>query len=278
MQIALSENQADKLTDKLWERWQKDGIHSRRMTYLEVHNLAEYFLKVCKQQEKDYQEFDFYTLIDSNLNFYENRAEINNQLDQPATSGKEHLEKLKDYLTDEQIKEYTTEDRTVIEQLQQKSQTAEKQLKQIRKAQEAQQETQLDTNQIKEQIREIQNTQDRIMSKLENLPNLDQQIEALLKSKNFKDLGTALKPFTENKPEKPPKPKRRFSFPAWLKPKQQIKPLDAFAGAMGTLIYLAASGWILSSFSVSWGLIAGLSGLWLSFVVVFRLVVGGILD
>jgi hypothetical protein len=274
----LAQPLEDTRTSNLWEQWKTQGTYTR-LTYLDLHNLACYLTKRCNEKGKDPQAFDFQAIIDSKLNYYENQSAITEAIEGPGSdSEKEQFEKLKDYFNEEQIKEFSTEDRTVIEKLEQKSQTAEKKLKQILKTQEAQQETQLDTNQIKEQIRQIQNTQDRIMSKLENLPNLDQQIEALLKSKNFKDLGTALKPFTENKPEKPPKPKKQFSFPAWLKPKQQIKLLDAFAGAMATLIYLAASGWILSSFSVSWSLIAGLSGFWLSFVIVFRLVVGGILD
>ena len=139
------------------------------------------------------------------------------------------------------------------------------------------QETQLNTQELKEQIQQVQTTQATIMARLEGIPDLKEQVAALRESKIFKDLGKALTPFTENKPAKPFKPQKQLSLPAWLKPKQ-VKPLDIFAGAMTFLVWIAVSGWLLSSFALSWGLVAGVASFWLVFVVVFRLVVGGLLD
>jgi len=76
----LSESVSDTLTNRVWDAWSKTGITSRYMTWLELHRLAEHFLKICREQEHDYREYDFYTLIDSNLNYYENLAELDNQI------------------------------------------------------------------------------------------------------------------------------------------------------------------------------------------------------
>ena len=118
------------------------------------------------------------------------------------------------------------------------------------------------------------------MARLNQLPNLEQQISALLQSPKFKDLGNALKPLkpvVEKQPEEQPKPHKSFSLRAWLKTKQ-LKALDLFAGSVTFIIWLAISGWILQSFQVSYPSIIGLSVFWLFFIVVFRLMIGGLLD
>jgi|WetSurMetagenome_2_1015567.scaffolds.fasta_scaffold117070_2 hypothetical protein len=92
--VTLSENTADHLADRVWQQWEKTGIKSRYMTYLEVHHIAEHFLKICSEKEIDYQEFDFYTLVDSNLNYYENIA----QLDEHPALGKPISEADKAYM------------------------------------------------------------------------------------------------------------------------------------------------------------------------------------
>jgi hypothetical protein len=78
--LTLNENPAEKLASDLWESWRHDGINPRNKTYLEIKRLADHFLKICREQEIDYKQHDFSVLIDSNLNYYENQAEIENAL------------------------------------------------------------------------------------------------------------------------------------------------------------------------------------------------------
>jgi hypothetical protein len=61
-------------------------------------------------------------------------------------------------------------------------------------------------------------------------------------------------------------------------PKHKMGFLDFFAGAVTFIIWLAATAWIWQSIHFSWGLLIGLAVFWLAFVVVFRLMIGGILD
>ena len=192
---------------------------------------------------------------------------------------------------------------------------------------------------------------DKIMARLEAIPDLDDMIKAMQKSKIFEPLGTALKPLSEThnthhakpqqaepdvelipgqgwvnkndprykqeitqpQPEQPkqPEPKTEplkqcancgrytlkpmditcsfcgapvepkkplFRIPDWIKPPHQIHALDVFAGIMVTIIWIAASAWMFTTFGFSWGLVIGFACFWLVFVVVFRLVIGGILD
>ena len=72
-------------------------------------------------------------------------------------------------------------------------------------------------------------------------------------------------------------PKTQYKIPAWIKP-HHIHPLDAFAGAMTFIIWLAATGWIIQSFHLGYGTIIGLAVFWLFFIVAFRLMIGGLLD
>lgn len=196
----------------------------------------------------------------------------------------------------------------------------------------------LNTEKIEELTKQLKIMQAQVMAKLENIPDLAKKIEALSQSKNFKDLGEALKPVThkpvtakvevqkenpitlqeggfaftpkkedvaqQNKPDvKSPfecancgrpkekgglvcrycgapveQPKPLLKIPEFLKLKTPIKILDAFAGLMVFVVWVAASGWILNSFSLSWGLVVGLAIFWIMFIVVYRVVVGGILD
>jgi DNA repair exonuclease SbcCD ATPase subunit len=78
--LTLNENPAEKLASDLWESWRHDGINPRNKTYLEIKRLADHFLKICRDQEIDYKEHDFNMMVDSNLNYYENKAEIENAL------------------------------------------------------------------------------------------------------------------------------------------------------------------------------------------------------
>ena len=120
------------------------------------------------------------------------------------------------------------------------------------------------------------------INKLEAIVNLPEMVEVLKKTKSFTVLGEALTPLTvyqdTQKPkEKPLLLKRETKLSAWLKSKR-VKPLDALAGAFTTLIWGAASGWIIQSFHLTYSTAIGLGVFWLCYIVVFRLVIGGILD
>jgi hypothetical protein len=207
---------------------------------------------------------------------------------------------------------------------------------------------------LTKQIKNVQNIQTQVMTKLDDIPNLDELVNALTKSKTFSPLGTALKPMSAAKAEKqkeaanikmeliegqgwvnvndpryqfkqpqptqptpqstkPPQPiaqpttpqkfcqfcgsairlnavkcwncgapfteqKRSFGIPECLKPKRKLSILDTFGAAMVALIWVASTGWILTNYTLSWFTIIGLGAFWLVFIVVFRLVIGGILD
>jgi hypothetical protein len=236
---------------------------------------------MCREQERDYREYDFYTMVDSNLNYYENLAELDNQLGQSETvKEKEAANKLKDYLTEEQLNEYSATEKNVIEEVQTTNKTLQKKIGQITKKLEAQQNQQIDPEQLKHELEEMTRVQTLIYAKLEQLPNLDQQISALLQSSRFQDLGRALQPIKpsikEPSPEKPNKPKLS-GLSVWLK-RKQIKLLDAFAGAVTSVIWLAVSGWVIQAFGLTYLSVIGLAVFWLGFIVVFRLMIGGILD
>lgn len=136
---------------------------------------------------------------------------------------------------------------------------------------------QLNTEKIEELSKQMKSMQCLIMARLETVPDLANKIEALSQSRNFKDLGNALRPIT-TKPPAPVKPKKQWILPSWTKPQQHIKLLDAFAAVMVFVMWIGFSYGILEAFALSWSVIVGLAGLWLGFVVAFRLVIGGILD
>jgi len=75
----------------------------------------------------------------------------------------------------------------------------------------------------------------------------------------------------------PVTPKTQYKIPEWIKP-HQTHALDFFAGLAIFVIWIAASGWMLSAYGLSWGSIIGLGVFWIVFVVVYRVVTGGILD
>jgi hypothetical protein len=73
----------------------------------------------------------------------------------------------------------------------------------------------------------------------------------------------------------PDKPIEKRTFTAQI---HQIHTLDAIAGAIVFVIWLSLSYWYIKSFAFNWLFLVGFAGLWLVFVVVFRVVTGGILD
>jgi hypothetical protein len=65
----------DTLTDSLWRKWQQQGTQTK-LTWIEIHNLAEHLTKLCKEENLDYQAVDFQAIIDPTLNYYENLSII----------------------------------------------------------------------------------------------------------------------------------------------------------------------------------------------------------
>ena len=281
----LIENPQENLAKNVWEKYQATSYAKKpySLTYIEFNHLAGFFLKLCQEQNLDYQAFDFSNIIDFKCNYEENKSAIAETIGTPAQneSEKEAYNKLKDYLTEEQLAKYTTEEKSIIEEIQQKNQNLTKQFNRIDKKMEAQENQGLDPQQIREEIKQIHADQAAILNRIEGLPNLDQQITALLQSNNFKDLGIALEPI-KNIPqaEKHVNPKTPFKLSkltAWFKTKQ-VKPLDALAGAFTLIIWLAASAWIIQAFTVTYACVIGLAVFWLFFIVAFRLMIGGIID
>lgn len=313
--LQLSANPQETLTSKIWEAWQTAGTTTRpnSLTWIELNNLTGHFLKLCNQKQLDYQNFDYRNMLDSKLNYYENQSLIDEALGNPV----ENEEEYKKYMAT--IADQADTEIKTAQVLAEENMQLEKQNKKL-KAKET--ET-INTQQIREEIKQINQNQATILNKLEQLPNLGIQVEALKKSQKFKDLGNALSPVTvqPNKatanPDTPKEPahdtyhgkgaefcqhcgvkleanavkcwncsapikedliKKIISIPEFLKPKKQLKFLDLFAGAMITLIWIATTYGALTSYAITWPIVIGLAIFWLTFVVVFRLVTGGLLD
>jgi hypothetical protein len=299
--LTLTENPQETLTNKVWEQWKKLGYTERRnaLTWLELSNLAGHFLKLCREKQVDYQEYDFRNLLDHNLNYYENQSGITEAL------GGDNEEAYRAYMTkiaDEAEKEIES-----TQDLAQKNADLKKQNKKLRKKET---ET-LNAQEIKQEMQQISQTQATILNKLEQLPNFEKQVEALKRSNNFKDLGNALSPATNltrtlTNDGDPNKPKHYTphgkgaeycqkcgvkldadAIQCWScktqikepqKPKRKIYFLDAFAGAMILIIWLATTAWALQSYGFSWALTIMLAVFWIVFVVVFRLFAEGLLN
>jgi hypothetical protein len=264
LETTLMENVSESLTKNLWQLWKTNHIETK-MTWLEVQKLAQQFIKMCQEAQVDHQAIDFINTIDSKLNYHENLSSLDNEVYRFANPQSALDAMGEDYKTAEELKE--------------KIGTAETKNANLKRKITIQKENQIfDNQEIKDEIKKVQDQQSRIITALSNLPNLEQQIKALQESSSFKDLGKTLSPIIETIPEKPVKPKRHYSLPKWLKPNQEVKLLDAFAGALVFVLWVAATGWMLSSFGFSWGFVAGLAVFWLVFIVAFRVIIGGILD
>jgi hypothetical protein len=301
--LTLCENPQETLTNKVWDQWKKLGYTERHnaLTLLELNNLAAYFLKICREKKVDYQEYDFRNLLDHNLNYYENQSGIAEAIggaDTDETAYKAYMAKVADEAENE-LKS--------SQELSQKNADLEKQNKKLR----AKETETLDTQQIKQEMQQISQTQASILNKLEQLPHFQKQVEALKRSENFKDLGDALSPAT--KPVRTLTNDCDTSKPLHYTPhgkgaeycqqcgvkldagaiqcwncKNQIKTvpkqkrkihfLDAFAGIMILIIWIATTAWALQSFGFSWALTIGLAVFWIFFIIVFRLFAEGLLN
>ena len=274
----LSESIPDKLTNGLWEKWKAEGVKPRSLTWMELHRLTEHFLKICRQQNRDYREFDFYTMIDYTYHYDENRAEIENIIGGLSSKTEaEAVNKMKDYFTEEQLSEYTSQERNVIDDIEHKNESLTKKLGQITKTLKAQELQNGDMDKLKEEIEQIQREQATIISKLERIPNLTQLVTALEGSKNFKPIGEAIRPITKTLPPPEQKQKPKTNLSTWIKSKQ-LNPLDCFAAALILTIWLGATYEALVNIAFSGWLVIGLSLMWLLFIGVSRLVIGGILN
>ena len=290
MTITLSEDTSRTLTDMVLNQWKKDGVKSRFLGWVEIHHLAEHFLKICREQNQDYQAYDFYTMIDSNLFYEENRAQIDNQIGGLLSEKEtEATNKLKDYLTEEEMKAYTPQEKTVIESVETTNKTLTKKLGQITKKLESQQTQQFDTEEIKRQIKQVQNDKATIIAKLAAIPDLDNKIETLLASPSFKDVGKELKNIiqkqtqltekpTQTKPKKPHKPISQHitEIAAFIPTGKTI--LHTFAGTLILTAYVAISALTIQSFNLSWGWLLALAIFWLSFPLTVKIINKAVID
>jgi hypothetical protein len=279
MTIQLSEDQTKILAERVWKTWDSNGLKSRYMEYLDVYNLAKYFLKICREQKRDSREFDFPNLIDITLRFEENRAMIENELGGLNSEiEKEASNKLKDYLTEEKLQEYSVKDKSVIEELQTSNQNLNKKINQVVKQYKAHETQTLDAEELRKEIEKYNENLTLMNARLEQIPNLAQLVAALKASENFKPVGKAIEPILKTIPEPTPQPKKEVKKQSFWHPKQQIALLDLFAALCVTLMFVGFSYGLVNWIGLTWGLIVWLPILWISYVVVVRLVVGGILN
>lgn len=75
MQITIE----TELTRQTWQYWRNLNTKPR-LTWLELHKLAEHLTKLCREQEHDFQQIDFRSLIDSQLDYYENLDALDVQM------------------------------------------------------------------------------------------------------------------------------------------------------------------------------------------------------
>lgn len=89
--LTLCDNPAEKLTADLWEKWQNAGYnnHPHALTWMEVNNLSKFYVQLCKSTGADYRDFDFETLLDHTLTYYENKSLIENTVGQPQEASEQ---------------------------------------------------------------------------------------------------------------------------------------------------------------------------------------------
>lgn len=83
--LKLCDNPVETLTASLWEKWQNQGYTKQpnALSWMEVNNLAKYYVQLCQKTGADYRDFDFETIVDHTLNYYENKSLIENTVGQP---------------------------------------------------------------------------------------------------------------------------------------------------------------------------------------------------
>ena len=310
--LTLADNPQETLTGKVWEQWKIASYNDRpnSLTWLEVSNLTKFFLKMCREKNLDYQAFDYKNMLDPTLNYYENQSAIAEAVGEPLSAIEQ--EAYKQYM--DKVASEAQDEIETADSLAEKNAKLEQQNKKLR-AKEA--ET-LDSQQIKAEIQQINQNQAAILNKLEQLPHLHKQIEALKQSPSFQDLGHALSPVTtkpvrtltnDGDPNKPPHytphgtgpeycqycgvkldanavkcwncnaPIKQPKKPALIALVEVLKPKNKsastmFAGAMVLVIWIAATGWMLTNFELTWITVIGIAVFWMLFVVAYKIVVG----
>ena len=76
-----------------------------------------------------------------------------------------------------------------------------------------------------------------------------------------------------NAPIKEPKKPALKMLVDVLKPKNKSTS-TLFAGAMVLVIWIAATGWMLTNFELTWITVIGIAVFWMLFVVAYKIVVG----
>lgn len=83
--LKLCDNPVETLTESLWKKWVSAGYTTQpnSLTWMEVNNLSKYYVQLCQKTGADYRDFDFETILDHTLNYYENKSLIDNTVGQP---------------------------------------------------------------------------------------------------------------------------------------------------------------------------------------------------
>lgn len=280
MTVQLCEDESKTLTDKIWDQWKATGVTNRFLTYIELKHLTEHFLKLCREQNRDPREYDFANLVDSNLNYYENQAEIENELGGlNSIKETEAVNKLKEYLTEEQLAEYTPTEKNVIESIENTSRSLEKKIGQMAKKMETQT---IDPEALRHELDDMQKVQSQIYARLEQIPNLPQLVAALEASKNFKKVGEAIRPITPNlleaKPVLPAPKRKKRSIWSVFNSDVELSFLDKIAVGCTTLVWAGLTYGACSSWGLSWQVGVGMALFWIFYPVAIRIITNGALD
>lgn len=313
--LTLADNPQETLTGKVWETWKGRGLTDRpsSLTWLEVSNLTRFFLSTCREKGLDWQSFDYRNILDPTLNYYENQSAIAEALGGPLSE--EDEASYKDYMAKLAVEaEQTIQNE---DQLSEKNMQLERQNKKLKaKEMESLNSEQIKTeiSQINENQAAMLNkleqlpylsAQIKALQQSQNFKDLGNALSPVTtklvktvtndgdpsKPLHYTNHGTGLEycPFCGVKIDADTiqcwnckahltDRKLDLKIPKFLKPKKPIKPLDAFAGSMVFIIWLAATGWILQSYALDFILAIEIAVFWIVFVVAFRVVAGGILD
>mgnify|MGYP001321687603 CR=1 FL=1 len=272
------------LTDKVYNQWKEAGYTTKpyALTWMEVNNLSGSYLKLCEEKGIDPREFDFLNVIDHRFNYEENKSVIFETVNgnPQGPSDKEQFEKLKDYLSEEQLKEYSMKEKNVIEGIENTNKSLVKKVSLLSKKMETQQ---IDPDALRKELDDIQEVQSQIYARLENIPNLSQLIVALEKSQSFKKVGEAIRPITPNLPEAKPIPpipqkKKRRSIWSLFNKSEEIEFLDKLAIGFTTLVYSGLTYGAFTSWGINWQVAVGMAVFWCFYPVAIRVVAGGALD
>lgn len=126
--MAITETIEETLAHTIWEKWQKTGT-TKYWTYLEVRHLAEQFTQTCRDKNIDPQEYDFTTILDKTLTYYENQQLIIDAVGK--TQDQIDQENYAKYYQDVQVQEKTMQQLTQENQaLTQKNKKIEAMLRQ----------------------------------------------------------------------------------------------------------------------------------------------------